>query len=324
MSSPPTDVTPTALLGVSTPAIDVDLFCPQCGYNLRRSSSDRCPECGQAIDRKTLGESNIPWLARRTIGRPRAYWRTVRLVLRHPARVGREGAKPILFAETIGFRRATVGILMATALAIAGSLFVIGEFDFPIDLGDFAPSINLGGGLAMSPRGIRLMDVYVPLIAGWSVWVVAPIYVLLFLLALVGVGGYWLHPASLPIVRQNRAVALGNFACAPLALVPVAVVLLGLTLFVGNNVADNPDGGYGWAALLIAIGVTTVGVFIAAVVMFYTVTLKIIRHATNASAGRLLTAAMVLPLSWLLLAVLTLALLPWVVGFYSLVFVSFV
>ena len=58
-------------------AITEDIFCPQCTYNLRGLTADRCPECGLDISHVHEGESQIPWVHRREIGRIRAYWKTV-------------------------------------------------------------------------------------------------------------------------------------------------------------------------------------------------------------------------------------------------------
>ena len=47
----------------------VGRFCPDCGYDLRGISSDRCPECGHAVDPTSLAISIIPWTHRRSLGR---------------------------------------------------------------------------------------------------------------------------------------------------------------------------------------------------------------------------------------------------------------
>ena len=76
MSSSPTTSSPSLAVAA------LDVFCGQCGYNLRASTAERCPECGVAIDRATLSGSTLPWRYRRYHGRWRAYWRTVRRVRR--------------------------------------------------------------------------------------------------------------------------------------------------------------------------------------------------------------------------------------------------
>ncbi len=39
--------------------IDEDLYCPQCGYNLRGIPEDRCPECGFGYDRGAIRSESI-------------------------------------------------------------------------------------------------------------------------------------------------------------------------------------------------------------------------------------------------------------------------
>ena len=62
-------------------AEDTLLFCPACGYDLRGSDGNRCPECGLAIDRESLRVRGFPWAHRREVGRVRAYVRMVWQVL---------------------------------------------------------------------------------------------------------------------------------------------------------------------------------------------------------------------------------------------------
>src|SRR5205823_2812668 len=53
----------------------------------------------------------------------------------------------------------------------------------------------------------------------WNLWplVLNLIGLLLFFILLTGVGSYFFHPRRLAVLRQNRAVALSYYACAPLA-----------------------------------------------------------------------------------------------------------
>src|SRR5256885_10861457 len=66
------------------------LLCPACGYDLRAIQSDRCPECGLAIDRALGVASQIPWTHRKRIGTWRAYARTAFLVMLRPSRIAAE------------------------------------------------------------------------------------------------------------------------------------------------------------------------------------------------------------------------------------------
>src|SRR5690349_14795558 len=72
-----------------------EIFCPECGYDLRSIDSARCPECGTQWDRTQLARSRLPWAARATIGRGRAYARTVWLAIVRPRRVADEVARPV-------------------------------------------------------------------------------------------------------------------------------------------------------------------------------------------------------------------------------------
>jgi len=49
---------------------------------------------------------------------------------------------------------------------------------------------------------------------------------LLFILFATGMPSYFCHPSSITVTRQNRAIALSYFACAPLALMPFIIALL--------------------------------------------------------------------------------------------------
>jgi len=55
-----------------------------------RHSSDKCPECGLAIDRDLISISRIPWEHRREIGSFKAFWRTTRMVMFHPRQLAKE------------------------------------------------------------------------------------------------------------------------------------------------------------------------------------------------------------------------------------------
>ena len=69
----PSDAPPTA----EHLPIPSDLFCQQCGYNLRGLTSDRCPECGRSLDGLRGTVPPIPWVHRKEIGWFRVYWKTV-------------------------------------------------------------------------------------------------------------------------------------------------------------------------------------------------------------------------------------------------------
>ena len=67
-----------------------ELFCIDCGYDLRQLTSDRCPECGWLIDRNVLTRTRLPWVYRKELGRWRAYWRTVLFASRNVTQLSME------------------------------------------------------------------------------------------------------------------------------------------------------------------------------------------------------------------------------------------
>ena len=78
-----------------SPAIDVDIFCPTCGYNLRGLTGNRCPECGGDIEAYRQRGSLLPWVYRDRIGRFRAFWKTVWLVTFDDRRLATEVGRPV-------------------------------------------------------------------------------------------------------------------------------------------------------------------------------------------------------------------------------------
>ena len=50
-----------------------DLYCQECGYNLRGLISNRCPECGWFLETVRATESQIPWVHRKKLAWFRAY-----------------------------------------------------------------------------------------------------------------------------------------------------------------------------------------------------------------------------------------------------------
>ena len=95
---------PSAPAQLATTADD-ELFCPECGYDLRGIENiTRCPECGLAIDPEGLARSQIPWVHRRHLGRFRAYWRTMWLSTFRPRKIAAEAARRVSYPDAQRFR----------------------------------------------------------------------------------------------------------------------------------------------------------------------------------------------------------------------------
>jgi len=184
-----------------------DLFCPECGYSLRGLTSERCPECGLDLGFIEATESLIPWERRREIGRVRAYWRTVLLATFRPRRFCRAAYQDVSYRDAQLFRWLSIGHVIAGLLAVIGVVALLTDgrlFEGPVEE------------------------------TGW--WFVGLVGLcgVLALVALTGIPSYFFHPRYLPVQRQNRAVALSYYACAPLnMMLPLGV--LASTAFWGHG-----------------------------------------------------------------------------------------
>jgi hypothetical protein len=199
------------------PAPSTELYCPECGYDLRALVSDRCPECGHAIDRTTMGQSVLPWVQRESVGRYRAFWKTVAMATFRPRFLAREMNQPARFHDAVTFRRLVV---LHALVPIAGAVTAV--YVYAID------ESTLGrGGLwtATDVPGSILQVLTIAVI--WS-------YLALTLFGMTGVASYFFHPGSLPVIRQNRAVALSYYACGPLAYMPATLALMVVCALIGD------------------------------------------------------------------------------------------
>jgi hypothetical protein len=75
------------------------------------------------------------------------------------------------------------------------------------------------------------IDLMICAFIGAASWPVPSIAVVLFFAAITGVASYLFHPRRLAVERQNRAIALSYYACAPLSLMVVACLILALGFF---------------------------------------------------------------------------------------------
>ena len=274
----------------------VERFCPSCGYNLRGIGSDRCPECGTAVDRSTLATSVIPWTHRRTLGLVSAYLRTVKLSILHPAKLAKEIGRPASFADAILFRRVTTGL--ATASIIALSICVV--------------CVNYTFG--------ELSGYHFEIIGAAVFW----ICVWFFFLTSGGVASYWFAPSSRPIEQQNRAIAISYYACGPLALTPIPVAMIVMAVLLGflEN-QSSPQWSIGWFDAIFVIGISGVGLLACEFILMQMSAARLLRHSTQCSTARSVSCWMGLPIAWTILAAIFLVALPAVYIFIALMILSF-
>lgn len=197
---------------------DVDLlYCPYCGYDLRALAGETCPECGGKVDEVSLKVVQVPWQNSRGIQAPLAMIRTAWRVSFRTKRFCYGICRPVSYQAARSFQFWVVTLLwlgLVTTIAVP-ILIQYEEFTNTID--------QWGWGLIMATA--------IPSIIG--------LWLLLFLAT--GLHTYWLHPKHIPVEKQNRAVALGYYACGPLLLtalgcLPIAAVIVYMSYLMG------PDG----------------------------------------------------------------------------------
>ena len=183
-----------------------DLYCPECGYNLRALISHRCPECGYNIDIVRRHESQIPWTRRETIGSFKAYWATVRMVILRNQHFCLEISRPVDERHARRFRWMTVLYAYVPVVFITGmwSIFASRSFSEFVAFGGYA---------------------YVGVIH---------LAILAFVLAITTVPYYALYHRDIEVEKQHRGAILMLYACAPLAFMFLAVFF-----FVGGLIATS-------------------------------------------------------------------------------------
>jgi hypothetical protein len=115
----------------------------------------------------------------------------------------------------------------------------------------------------------------------------------LSILLITGTPAYFFHPKRLEVDIQNRAVALSNYACAPLAWMPVMPLVSFLYhLFIGGD-----------SDLEVAIWLIGVIWPLILLLLFWLDALRLAKHLTARPAGAMVRMGLFLPLIWLVIMV---------------------
>jgi hypothetical protein len=127
----------------------------------------------------------------------------------------------------------------------------------------------------------------------------------LFVLFSFGMLTYFFHPRNVPLRRQNRAVALAYYACAPWAYF-VIVPLIGLAFFGFAVVMDKANQGRP-PVLALAIGwVIAIVPLVTWLVTVWFVPQRMLAVTVHCSMTRLLFMGLIVhPLGYLVCALLT-------------------
>jgi len=281
-----------------------ELFCPECCYNLTGISSTRCPECGHELDWSALQHSRIPWIYRNEIGSWRAYWRTVWLTMLDSRLISDDVRRPVNLGDARRFRRITVWLAFVPIAMVELWMFIT-----------FYPQTTHWSLAAWSSEGSAALRL------GWIMdWLALPVMwfaLYLFLLAATGVQSWFFHPAALPIIRQNRAVALSYYACAPLAGTPISLGALAICIAVFSH---EP---FRIPLIVMALAFILVGVLFALQSIGWWLNLiRLLRRTTQCTHLRAFAIGGAMPVLWLVLGVVIAIGIPAIYVFVCLVILS--
>ncbi|UCD28300.1 MAG: hypothetical protein JSV03_14630 [Planctomycetota bacterium] len=247
---------------VSATIVD-DVFCPVCGYNLRGLPEPRCPECGGQFDVSELVVSRIPWADRKRIGRFRAYWQTIWLIMHHNQQFCREIDRPVSYRDSQRFRWITLLHMYFPLLGLTFAYYVLGERGLMVVLGD-----------AWQTVGLHLAFILSAAVA-------------------TGLPSYFFHPRHLPVEKQNRAVALSYYACAPMALSPLLLAVGWIIYEIEGDEINTVNSVIFLGAHLIMLGIWWLSLILIA------------RRSLHRKLGGMVLITVVMPILWILAAGLT-------------------
>jgi len=282
----------------------IELRCPACDYDLRALAGDRCPECGLLVDRQRLSVSRIPWVHRAQIGRVRAYCRTVMLAWRHPFALAQNVAMPVELRDAKRFQRVTV-FLAYFPLLVLGVGALIANNNTRMDWFDLTHGPQKTGYI------LQLLLCLVIAISGW-----------LFLLTATGVASYFFHPKSLSVSRQNRAIAISYYACAPLSTLVLTLLLLGAAALVNQYCQQDPIGRSWLEPVVPGIEIAAGLLLLLQIGGWVFTTLVLLKKSTDCGAGRMVALGAGLPIAWSILAALFIGVLPLSFLFIALIILS--
>ena len=303
-------------------APDADPLCPQCGYNLRGLDAGRCPECGLPAGSASVARTAIPWAYRQTLGWLPAYRRTAWLATVNPRKFATEVDNPAGYRDALRFRLLTC--LLATVPVSVVGVGIMAWYGSAGFLTLLSPYL-INGLMHMTEETLDptipwAFTFAIPWESGATLPGVLPAALFLAAVLVSGVASYAFHPRRLPVVRQNRAVALSHYASAPLVLLPVPAAAFMVVAVLQQIALDDPGTSFPRLITLL----TVVGSVGAAAVgfLFLRTTLVLLRHAAGARLGKLVAATVLLPTAWVLCGAMALVGVPWVVGLVRLMITS--
>lgn len=172
------------------------MICPECAYDLRGLTSERCPECGENLGILYRNEPLIPWEHREDLGFVRAYLATMASVFWRSEKFCRAMATPVSHQRAASFRLFTTCLLSINLALILLALFLI------IDLQNQLQTSGLGWGIFIGWLAFSLCVYWVP-----------------------GLLSHAFQSKLLTIQQQDRAISISLYICCTFLLVIVPAIL---------------------------------------------------------------------------------------------------
>jgi len=204
-------------------------------------------------------------------------------------RFGEEMARSVSSQDTQRFRWVTIAFLAVSSLAVIVAAYLC-----------------LPHSPFMSDLATEAYEAIWPAAIGYLVFI-------LFLIAATGLPSYFFHPREVPVIQQNRAVALSYYACGPLSFLGVAC--LSLVIAVLPVIGDYK--------LSFFFTLTAVVLPVGAVVPWWLDLIHLCRRLLPQRPARAVAVAIIVPVLWVSLGVALFLVVPLTVLFVVIVIHSF-
>jgi len=280
-----------------------DRFCIGCGYNLRGLNSEQCPECGLRID-TALG-SEIAWEARNEIGIRRAFWRTMMRGTFHVKRLAHAVAHPVDPGSATRFR---VIVSLLAALPVSVLFWAIVHAEKGTGFLSAWRSNAQSWPFKQAPFP-GWWEIPILWSAGATMWVVLPVGAFITVFLGTGILGYWVRAEGMSEERRKRAVTVSAYASAPLAMLILPTVGIGLAWGM-SDLSDHFSRTICTGSLV--FGCVSCGLILA---IYGCNAIRMITALARDAGVRIICAIVGLPLCWALAATVGLVGFPMLVGF---------
>ena len=203
--TPSTEITAAAPdnAPAANPPLAEGMICPDCAYDLRGSTSPRCPECGADLSVLHRNEPLIPWEHRDTLGIVRAFFSTVYGVFWRSETFCRAMATPVNHRAAETFRR-----LNAALCSLASAVLISVPF-MAIDSPDHVERSVARWGFGSAWLLLTLCAYWLP-----------------------GVFSHAFQSPRLTVLQRDRAVSISLYLWCAFLLLSISGVLIDIALLL--------------------------------------------------------------------------------------------